>query len=100
LIGLLAHHRRAEAVEGAEHQRVRGLAHHLVQALAHLVGGLVGEAQGDDALGRLPALEQVHDAVRDDPRLARAGAREHQQRPLGVGDGLALIGVEAAEIHP
>jgi hypothetical protein len=99
-VGLLAHHRGAEAVEGRELERLgRLLADHLLQALAHLVGGLVGEAERDDAAGRDAALEQVDDAVGDDPGLARAGAREHEERPLGGEDRGALIGVEAAEIH-
>ena len=33
------------------------------------------------AAGGIAALDQAHDAVRDDARLARAGAGQHEQRP-------------------
>ena len=46
-----------------------------------------------------PLVKQVGDAVGDDPRLARARPGEHQQRPLGGGDGLALRGVQSGEVH-
>ena len=35
--------------------------------------------------------------MRDDARLARAGAGQDEQRPVGLEDGVALFGVEASE---
>ena len=52
--------------------------------LPHLVGGLVGERQRQDLAGRDAVQQQVRDAVRDDPRLAAAGPRQNQQRPIDV----------------
>ncbi|GAA1810858.1 hypothetical protein GCM10009735_50330 [Actinomadura chokoriensis] len=46
---------------------------------------------------RVPLAEQVRDAVREHPGLARAGARDDQQRAAGVHDGGALLRVEAIE---
>ena len=50
--------------------------------LLHLVGGLVGERDGQD-LERRDALapDQVGDAVGEHPGLARARAGDDQQRP-------------------
>jgi hypothetical protein len=42
-------------------------------------------------------LDQVRDAIGDDARLARAGAGEDEQRPLGCEHGFALAFVEAGE---
>ncbi len=66
--------------------------------VAHLARGLVGEGDREDlarpcAAGR----QQPGDAVGEHPRLARAGAGEHQQRPLAVRDRLALRRVELGE---
>ena len=64
----------------------------------HLVGGLVGEGDGQD-LERADALllDEPGDAPGEDPRLARAGAGEHEQRPAEVGDRLLLGRVQAIE---
>jgi hypothetical protein len=35
--------------------------------------------------------------MRDDARLAGAGAREDQKRPIGMKNGLLLLGIEACE---
>ena len=42
-------------------------------------------------------LDEVSDAVGQDTRLARAGARHHEEWTLGVHDGIELCGVEAAD---
>ena len=43
---------------------------------------------------RVTVADEVRDAVRDDARLARAGAGENQQRPVEVQHRFALLGVE------
>ena len=40
----------------------------------------------------------MRDAVGEDARLARARARDHQQRAFGRQDGLALGRVQVGEI--
>ena len=66
--------------------------------LAHLVGRLVGEGDGQDAHGVDAVLaDQVGDAVGQDPGLARAGPGHDQQRTVGVDDGVELVGVEPVD---
>ena len=45
----------------------------------------------------IPVCLEVRDPVREHARLARAGAREDQQRALAVRDGVALGRVETGE---
>ena len=71
--------------------------HQGLDPLAHLAGGLVGERDGQDCSGAIPECEQVGDPPGDDPRLARAGAGQDQQRALDVGHGLALGGGQISE---
>jgi len=60
-------------------------------ALAHLLSGLVGERDGQDLAGpRALGVDQPGDPVGQHAGLARARAREDQQRPARVRDGLAL----------
>jgi hypothetical protein len=48
------------------------------------------------AMRAAPAgLDQARDLVRDDPRLARAGAGQHQAGPAQVVDGVLLGEVQA-----
>ena len=91
-------HPGAQRVEGAHGHVAAWLADEAQDPLAHLGRGLVGERHGED-LPRPHALDadQVRDAVREHARLARAGAGEDEQRPLGRRDGARLLGVEAAD---
>jgi hypothetical protein len=74
------------------------MAEEQLHALAHLLRGLVGEGDGQQlARARATGLHQPRDAVRQDARLARAGAGEDQQRAVTVRDGLALRRVEALQ---
>ena len=93
-----AQHPRAGAVEGHHPHRPRRVAEQQLDALAHLLRGLVGERDREDLAGpRDAGLDEPRDAVREHPRLARPGAREHEQRPLAVRDGGALGLVQARE---
>ena len=48
--------------------------------------------------GLMPwSLDQVGDAVREHPRLARSGPGDDEQRPVVMGHGLPLDGVQAVE---
>ncbi len=72
-------------------------AEQVLHPLAHLARGLVGEGHGGDEAGIDPhLLDQPEDAVGDDPGLARPGAGQDELRPLAVGDGGDLLGVELA----
>ena len=69
-----------------------------LDALAHLLRGLVGERDRED-LARPGAFgsHEPGDPVREHAGLARAGAGEDQQRALAVRDRLALRLVEPGE---
>ena len=73
-------------------------AHQLADPLLHLVGGLVGEGDRQDRVGRhLEVADQMGDPVGEHPGLARTGPGDHQHRPVGGGDRLALGGIEIVE---
>ena len=89
----------ARGVEREDPEPAPAAAEHLVEPLAHLARGLVRERDREDLL-RLDAVrvDQVRDAVREDARLARARARDHEHRPFRVEDGLPLGGIQVGEI--
>ena len=90
----------AQAVERGQQDLARGLvSDHAGEALPHLARGLVGERDADDAIGWYAQADEVLNAVGDHPRLARAGAREHEQRAVDALDGGALTRVEMAQVH-
>ena len=90
-VGVGSEHPRAGRVEGHHPHRAHAPPDQQLGAVAHLAGRLVGERDRED-LARLDRAgrDQVGDPVGQHPRLARAGAGEDQQRPVAVGDGLAL----------
>src|SRR5205823_667612 len=64
----------------------------------HLAGRLVREGDGEDMLRGHPAdAEEPGDPVGDDPRLAAAGAREHEEGPVARRHRLALRRVQVDE---
>ena len=66
----------AGRVEGRDPDALRLGAEQLLDALAHLAGGLVGEGDGEDLLGRDAAgADQVRDAVHQHARLAASRRR-------------------------
>ena len=97
-LAVAAQHPRAQRVERPRLDVLAVLADERLDPLAELARGAVGERHGQDPPG-LDGLDadQVRDPVGDDARLARARAREDQQRALGRGDGPRLLGVEAAD---
>jgi hypothetical protein len=96
---LLVEEPQAEAVEGGDEHVRPGGAGERRHPLAHLARGLVRERDGEDRLGIGALHHQPRDAVRDDARLARPGAGQHQERPLEGGDGLALWRVQRREVE-
>jgi hypothetical protein len=84
----------ADGVEGAAPEALRLDAGEVVDAVEHLLGGLVGEGEQED-LARLDALgEEVGHAVGERAGLARAGAGEDEQGARRGGHGGELLVVE------
>ena len=74
------------------------MAEDLVDALGHLLGGLVGEGDGEDGVGGDAALfDEVRDAMRDDAGLAGAGAGEQQHGAVDGLDAFALLRIHVFE---
>ena len=70
-----------------------------LDALLHLLRRLVREGDREDLVRlRTGRGEQVRDAVGEDPRLAGAGAGDHEQRALGRQHGLPLGRVQVGQV--
>ena len=50
-------------------------------------------------MGCTPSCDEVGDAMREHPGLARAGAGDHQQRPAAMHDGIELVGVQRLQVE-
>ena len=89
----------AGGVEGEDPDAAGDLREEILQARAHLPGGLVREGDRED-LVRLHADrgDQMGHPVGEDAGLARAGAGDDQQRAFGVQHRVALGGVQVCEI--
>jgi hypothetical protein len=97
-VGVGAQHAGARGVERHHPHRAHRAADEQLDALAHLLRRLVGERDGEDLVrAGEPAADQPRDPVGEHARLARAGARQDQQRPLAVGHRVALGRVEPLE---
>ena len=86
-------------VEGAHVHAARHPANQLDNALAHLVGRLVGEGHGQNVPGSDAGCDEIGHAAGDDTRLAGPGAGEHQQRTVDVVDGGTLLVVQTTEVR-
>ena len=89
----------AGRVEGEDPDRTSDVAEEVLEAGAHLLGGLVGEGDRED-LVRLHAAgrDQVGDAVGEHSRLAGARAGDHEQGAFGREHGLLLDRVQVREV--
>ena len=92
---------RAQGVERRDPHLPAVHVEQLLDTRPHLLGGLVGERDGKDRRRVGVALaDEVGDAVRDDARLAGAGARQDQDGAVRLQNRLLLFRVEAGnEIH-
>ena len=96
--GLGAQQARAGGVEGHDPHAAGRVAEQQLDALAHLLRGLVGERDGQQLAGpRAAGLHEPGDAMGEHARLARAGAGQDQQRAVAVGHGGALGLVQALQ---
>ena len=67
-----------------------------LHARPHFLRRLVGEGDGEDAIGfGDAAADEVSDAMRDDARLARPRSCEDQERAFGLFDSFPLFRIEA-----
>ena len=97
-IGVGAQDAHARGVERADPHLERHRPDQRGHTLAHLAGGLVGERDRQDLHGMHALVDEVGDAMGQHPRLARAGAGDHQQRTAAVHDGVELVGVQALQV--
>jgi hypothetical protein len=84
----------AGRVERTDPHPLRHRATQRHQALAHLARRLVGEGDRQDLPRRDPAVEEPRDPVHQHPGLARAGARQHQQRSVAMFHRRPLLAIE------
>ena len=95
---MLADHPVAEGVEGRDDGVRVAVRDEPIDPGLHLLGGLVGEGEGQDLRGLgAPGGDQPGDPPGDDLGLAGAGAGDDEERTLAVGDRALLVGVEAGE---
>ena len=69
----------------------RGLAERLADALAHFARRRVGERDDQHVFNRAALAHELHDALHQHGRLARARRRADDQAVSPVGDGVALL---------
>ena len=69
--------------------------------LAHLLRRLVGERDREHLVRlRVAVADEIGDAIRDDARLARAGAGKDEQRPITMQHRFALFRIQfVEEVH-
>ena len=67
-------------------------------AFSHLVGGLIGEGDGQDGTAGHALLDQMGDAIGDDARLAGARAGQNEDRTVGGEDSFTLLRIQAIQI--
>jgi len=90
-----------EGVEGGDQRHRHGArANQRFHAAGHFRRSLVGEGHGQDGIRlRAQPIDEVRNAIGDYARLAAAGARQDEHRPLDRFDGLTLLRVELAQIR-
>ncbi len=70
-----------------------------LDARQHLVRRFVGESHGENLAGLHGALtDEPGNPVGDHARFAGPGAREHEERPLVMGNRFALLRIETGKI--
>ena len=98
VVRLAAQQARAQRVEGRHPHRAAVRLEQPLDALAHFLGGLVGEGDRHDLIGIRDLLgDEIRDAMRDDARLSRARACEDQQRAVGLSYSFLLCRIQRGE---
>ena len=94
--GVVAQNARENRVEGSHADiAVPSVRQHLGDAFAHLLGGLVGEGEGEDVVRSHPLLDHIGDARSKNARLARPGARDDERRRIVVHHRIPLGLIQA-----
>ncbi len=94
-LSVLAQHAHTERVESANQHLPGDLADQALGAFTHLAGSLVGESDCGNAVRFQAGLNQASNLVRDDARLARTGAGQHQAGAVHEVDSFLLGQVQA-----
>ena len=98
LFGILAQDARKDRVERTHADIAAAvIGDHLCDALAHLLGGLVGEGERQNVEGRHALLDHIGDARGQHARFARTGAGDDERRGVVIDHGIALCGVQALQ---
>ena len=85
---------RSHVGQGIDAGDVRG--DQRLHPVAHFARGFVGEGDGQNGPARhAMGGHQMGHPMGNDSRFAASGAGQHQQRPLDMGHGLLLAGIEA-----
>ena len=97
-VGVLAQNARKDRVERAHaYAAARRAPHHLLDAGAHLLGGLVGKGQGQNVVRLHPLLQHVGYARGEHAGLARARSRYDERRRIVIDHGVVLRLVESLQ---
>ena len=97
-VGVLAQDARKDRVERAHaYAAARRAPHHLLDAGAHLLGGLVGKGQGQNVVRLHPLLQHVGYARGEHAGLARARSRYDERRRIVIDHGVVLRLVESLQ---
>jgi len=71
-----------------------------IHALAHLGCGLICEGHSQDGIrSNSKIINKMRDPMSDDPRLARTGASEDQDRSIDLLDTFSLLRIEFTEVQ-
>ena len=92
---LLAQNAHTQRMEGGNGQPLRPATQQLFDALPHLPRRLVGKSDGGDRRRRQAArADQISNFFRDDARLARPRAGQHEQRAVEIMNRFPLGRIE------
>ena len=98
LVGLAAQDANAGRVEGRDPHAIRSTADDVLDALAHLGSGLIGEGDREDlARPGLAGGDEARDAVRQHTRFTRPSAGHNKQGGAAVRNGFLLLRIESVE---
>ena len=96
-IAIATQHSYAERMKGRNQRacRSRWSPSRLLTRLAHLLGGLVGERDGQHRGTRhMMRGNQVRDAIRDDASLTASCSGKQQHRTFDMRNGFTLLGIQ------
>jgi len=81
-------------MEGPAHDATTGLVCQLAGPVQHFLSSPAGESEQEDRLRQDPLLDQIGHSVDEGPGLAAAGPCNYQNRPVAMGDGGILRGIQ------